>query len=146
MSEKKQKELEIPHYAMKLVNDQILARSEAHENDKSAYYGYSPIAFLFACMKDGSMLRNLFEFKIVNHFLKDKQPHIALEVVKCLLILWFQNNKQIKDFNLDKINAELKRIDEELEKQRIEQAKAEAEQKAKEHEETDSDRSKLSAI
>lgn len=131
MSEEKQNMLEIPQYAMQIVNEQILSRSEAHKDDKSAYYGFSPIAFLFAVMNDDSMLRNLFEMNIINHFLKDMKPHAALEVTKCLLIIWKKTNSQIKSFDVEKIKAEIRRIDEELAKKAAEDAeKKEAEHTA----------------
>lgn len=101
----------IPAYARYVVDSQIVHRSKKFENDKKAYYGYNPIYPLCAVMKDGSIDKRFFEFKIVNHFLKDKDGDAAVEVVKCILVEWCKENKDIKDFDISIIDTELARIE-----------------------------------
>ena len=111
----------IPQYARYIVDSQIAYRSKQFENDKSAYYGFNPIYPLCAILKDGGIDKRFVEFNIVNHFLKEKDGDSAVEVVKCMLIEWCKENKQIQDFDIDKIDAELAKIEKEyLEKQKTE--------------------------
>ena len=107
------KDLQIPQYARYVCDSQILHRSKEYENDKNASYGFSPINFLCAIHKDKSLSKTLFEFKIVNHFLKDKEGEKATEVVEVMLIDLVKNDKSIKTFDIDIIDAELKKIEDE---------------------------------
>lgn len=107
------KKLQIPQYARYVCDSQILHRSKEHENDKNASYGFSPINFLCAIHKDKSMSKTLFEFKIVNHFLKDKEGEKATEVVEAMLIDMVKSDKSIETFDIDIIDAELKKIEDE---------------------------------
>ena len=107
------KKLQISQYARYVCDSQILHRSKEHENDKNASYGFSPINFLCAIHKDKSMSKTLFEFKIVNHFLKDKEGEKATEVVEVMLIDMVKSDKSIETFDIDIIDAELKKIEDE---------------------------------
>lgn len=90
-----------------------MGRSKAHENDKNAGYGFSPINFLCAVHKDKSVSKTLFEFKIVNHFLKDQEGEKAVEVVETMLVDLVRNDKTIETFDIDIIDAELKKVEDE---------------------------------
>jgi len=107
------KNLQIPQYARYVCDSQILHRSKEHENDKNASYGFSPINFLCAIHEDKTMSKTLFEFKIVNHFLKDKEGEKATEVVEAMLVDLVKNDKSIRTFDIDIIDAELKKIEDE---------------------------------
>lgn len=118
------KKLQIPQYARYVCDSQILYRSKEHENDKNAGYGFSPINFLCAIHKDKTMSKTLFEFKIVNHFLKDKDGEKAVEVVEVMLIDLVKNDKSIETFDVDTIDVELKKIEDEyLKSQNLKESK-----------------------
>lgn len=130
------KKLQIPQYARYVCDSQILNRSKEHENDKNAGYGFSPINFLCAIHKDKSMSKTLFEFKIVNHFLKDKEGEKATEVVEAMLIDMVKSDKSIETFDIDIIDAELKKIEDEYlksQKMQLDNKKDEEEVKKDEH-------------
>lgn len=107
------KKLQIPQYARYVCDSQILHRSKEHEDDKNAGYGFSPINFLCAVHKDKTFSKTLFEFKIVNHFLKNKEGEKAVEVVEAMLLDLVKNDKSIETFDIDLIDAELKKIEDE---------------------------------
>jgi hypothetical protein len=107
------KKLQIPQYARYVCDSQILHRSKEYENDKNAGYGFSPINFLCAIHKDKSFSKTLFEFKIVNHFLKNKEGEKAVEVVEAMLLDLVKNDKSIETFDVDLIDAGLKKIEDE---------------------------------
>ena len=107
------KSFQIPQYARYVCDSQILNRSKEHENDKTAYYGFSPINFLCAIHQNKMMSKTLFEFKIVNHFLKEKNGEKAVEVVEAMLIDLVKSDSSIETFDIDLIDAELKRIEDE---------------------------------
>lgn len=116
------KKLQIPQYARYVCDSQILNRSKDHENDKNAGYGFSPINFLCAIHNDNTMSKMLFEFNIVNHFLKEKEGEKATEVVEAMLIDLIKNDKSIKTFDIDVIDMELKKIEDEyLKSQKIDE-------------------------
>jgi hypothetical protein len=126
--------LQLKQYARYVCDSQILNRSKEHEKDKNASYGFSPINFLCAIHQDGSMSKMLFEFKIVNHFLKDKDGDRAVEVVECMLIDLLKNCKTIKTFDIDIIDAELKKIEDEYLKSQSENASSENTEETKDNE------------
>ena len=131
------KKLQIPQYARYVCDSQILHRSKEHENDKNASYGFSPINFLCAIHKDKSMSKTLFEFKIVNHFLKDKEGEKATEVIEAMLIDMVNSDKSIETFDIDIIDAELKKIEDEY--LRAQKAKIDNEKKNKKDDEVKTD-------
>ena len=111
------KDLGIPQYARYVCDSQIFNRSKEYENDKNACYGFSPINFLCAIHENGEISKKLFEFNIVNHFLKEKEGDKAVEVVEAMLVDLVCDFPTIKTFDIDKIDAELKRIESEYLKQ-----------------------------
>lgn len=115
------KTLKIPQYARYVCDLQILHRSKEHENDKNAYYGFSPINFLCAVLKDGTVSKTLFEFNIVNHFLKEKDGDRAVEVVEVMLVDLVRSCESIASFDIDTIDAELKKIEDGFLKEQKEQ-------------------------
>lgn len=91
-------------------------------NDKDSCYGFSPINVVCAVLNDGTIAKNFVEFNIVNHFLKDKDGISACEVVQCILIDWIKENKDIKDFDIETIDAELAKIESDfIEKQKLQE-------------------------
>ena len=132
---KKETELtkQMKTYAKYIVDNQILARDMAFENDKSAMYGFQPINIICYVKNDNSVEKKFFEFKQVNHFLKNKNGLAAFEVVLCMLALIYKEEKQlIKNFNLDIINKELEKIEAEM----LEKQKQEKEEENKENTDT----------
>lgn len=125
-------QLKLKQYARYVVDSQILNRSKEHENDKEFGYGFSPINFLCAIHKDGKMSKTLFEFNIVNHFLKEKEGEKAVEVVEVMLVDLVKNDKTISTFDIDIIDAELKKIEEEYLKAQAEEDKKNQEKRNKE--------------
>jgi len=101
----------IPQFARYTVDSCIVHRNKEHENDKNYGYGFTPIQCLAAVMKDGSIAKRFFEFNSVNHFLKDKDGDRACEVVEAILIEWTKEDKNIEDFDMDKIDAEFAKIE-----------------------------------
>ena len=101
----------IPQFARYTVDSCILHRDKEHENDKAYGYGYTPIQCLAAVMKDGTIAKRFFEFNSVNHFLKDKDGDRACEVVEAILVEWAKEDKNIEDFDMDKIDAEFAKIE-----------------------------------
>lgn len=111
----------IASYARYVTDSQIVHRAKQFENDKSAYYGFNPIYPLCAVLNDGTVDKRFFEFNTVNHFLKEKDGDSAVEVITCILVEWCNENKNIKNFDIDIIDTELAKIEKEyLEKQKKE--------------------------
>ena len=81
MSETKKQVYKIPQYARYVVDSQIVHRDPSRENDKEYGYGFSPVNFICAVMKDGTVAKRFFEFNTVNHFLRKKDGESACEVV-----------------------------------------------------------------
>lgn len=69
---------------------------------------------------DGSVDKKFLEFKTINHFLKDKDGDAAVEVMKCILVLWASEDKSVSSFDVETISNELKKLDEEA-KQHLKQ-------------------------
>lgn len=120
-------------YARYVVDSQIMSRAKGYEEDKSAHYGFSPIGVICAVLADGTVDKKFFEFNTINHFLKLEQGEYAVEVVMCILVLWKQMDKRVKNFNPEVIDAELAKIESEM----IEAQKKAAEEKAKEEKDND---------
>ena len=111
MSEKKKIAYKIRQYAQYVTDLCIVHRNVEHEKDKNWNYGFTPIQCLGACMKDGTISKRFFEFNSVNHFLKDKDGDSAREVVEAILIEWAKEDRNIVDFNMDRIDAEFAKIE-----------------------------------
>ena len=95
------------------VDSQIIQKMQGHDNDKKSGWGFPQLNILCAVKDDGSVEKKLFEFKTVNHFLKDKDGDAAVEVVACILAIWAKNDKTVANFNYEKIDAELVKLDQE---------------------------------
>lgn len=105
----------INDYARYVVDSQILQRMKGYENDPKAGWGFPQLNILCCIREDGSIDKKFFEFKTVNHFLKEQDGDSAVEVVKCILILWARAEKKtLKSFDYEKIDAELVRLDKEI--------------------------------
>jgi len=73
---------------------------------------------IICAVKDNGVIDKKFlEFKTINHFLKDKDGDAAVEVMKCILILWAEEDKKVASFDVNLIGDELKKLDEEAKKQ-----------------------------
>ena len=111
MPERKKTAYKIKPYAQYVTDLCIVHRNVEHENDKNWNYGFTPIQCLGACMKDGTISKRFFEFNSVNHFLKDKDGDSAREVVEAVLVEWAKEDKNIVDFDMDRIDAEFAKIE-----------------------------------
>lgn len=103
----------IREYAKYVVDSQILQKVQGHDSDKKAGWGFPQLNILCAVKKDGSVEKKLFEFKTVNHFLKDKDGDSAVEVVACILAIWAKSDKSVACFDYEKIDTELIKLDQE---------------------------------
>ena len=121
---------QVNEYAKYVVDSQIASRSDDLKNSKDAFYGFSPIGFICAVKKDGSIEKKLLEMNTVNHFLHEYKGQYAIDVIRCVLILWLQQDKEIESFDYMKIDTELARIEQEYlerEKAKLQVAKKDAE-------------------
>lgn len=104
--------LGLEQYAKYVVDSQIVSRDKSLENDKKSYFGFQPINVLCYVSNSGSVVKKFIEFNSVNHFLKDYKGEIAIDVVKCMLILlYLENKKDVKNFDYELIDAELQRLE-----------------------------------
>lgn len=111
LSRTKRDMYKIPQYARYVVDSQIVHRDPSKENDKEYGYGFSPVNFICAVMKDGSVEKRFFEFNTVNHFLREKDGDSACEVVEAILVEWAKDDKNVKDFDMQVIDDELAKIE-----------------------------------
>ena len=107
----KRRALMSAEYARYVVDGQILHRDVSLENDKNSSYGFSPINFLCAVTKDGTVKTRIFEFNIVNHFLHLKEGENACEVVEAILLMWKAEDKTISSFDPDVIDRYLSEVE-----------------------------------
>lgn len=106
--------LKLKQYATYVVDKFTNDRDNAYVDVKEANYGYSPIEVLAYVSTDGSIKTAFFEFNSVSHFLKKKDHTRAVEVVTCILSeLVKENKKDVNCFDIDKIEAYLKKIEKE---------------------------------
>jgi hypothetical protein len=98
-------------YSRYVIDSQIVHRDKSLENDKNAYYGFSPINIICAILNDGTIIKKFIEFNIINHFLHERDGNSACEVLQCILIDWIKDNKNIKNFDIELIDAELEKIE-----------------------------------
>lgn len=113
ISDIKRAETKTRQYARYVVDSAIINRDTTKENDKEYGYGFSPIQFICAVMKNNSIEKRIIEFNIINHFLIKKDGESACEVVECILIEWLLEDKSIKNFDIDIIDNELAKIESE---------------------------------
>ena len=111
LSQAKREAYKIPQYARYVVDSQIVHRDPSKENDKEYGYGFSPVNFICAVMKDGSVDKRFFEFNTVNHFLREKDGDSACEVVEAILVEWAKGDRNVKDFDMQVIDDELAKIE-----------------------------------
>ena len=119
--------LKLKQYATYIVDKHNNERDENYKDIKQANYGYCPFDVFMWVSKDGSVKKLLFEFNAVNHFLVEKNHSKAVEVAVCMLSEFVrENQRDIMSFDIDKIEAESKKIQEDYDK-----AKEEIEQTIK---------------
>jgi len=111
------KSKKIIEYSRYITDSQIVHRAKEYEDDKNAYYGFTPIYPICAVMTDKSVSKKFFEFNTVNHFLRLKDGFSAQEVVQCILICMAKEDKSIESYDVKTIDDELAKI----EKQYLEQ-------------------------
>lgn len=111
LSQARREAYKIPQYARYVVDSQIVHRDPSKENDKEYGYGFSPVNFICAVMKDGSVEKRFFEFNTVNHFLREKDGDSACEVVEAILVEWAKDDRNVRDFDMQVIDDELAKIE-----------------------------------
>ena len=116
MSDKRLSELFIYDYAHYVVDNQIVSRDMSLKDDKKSYYGFQPLGILCYVDKNNNVQRQFFEFNIVNHFLKDYDGDSAVDVIECVLIMWYKENKDILNFNYELIDKNLVELEKEYTK------------------------------
>lgn len=126
------KDLKLKQYATYVVDRYFNDRDQSFIELKEANYGFSPLEILAYVAKDGSIKKYFFEFNIVAHFLKENNHSKAVEVAICMLSeLAKENKKDVSCFDIDKIDAYLKKLEAEYVKQQEQKAREEAELAAK---------------
>lgn len=116
----------IDNYAKYVVDSQIVQRDLAHKDDKTANYGLQPLTVLCAVLNDGTVKKRLFECKTINHFLVKYDGFSAIEVVKCILLMWLNEEKSIiRDFDYEVIDKALVELDKQYKPQEKQEEKAE---------------------
>ena len=124
--------LKLKPYATYVVDKYVNDRDKDFIDVKEANYGYSPLEVLAYVAKDGSINKALFEFNSVSHFLKKKEHDKAVEVVICILSeLVKENAKDVEVFDIDKIDAYLKKCEENYLKMQEEMQKLKEENESK---------------
>ena len=119
--------LKLKAYATYIVDKYCNDRDKAFIDVKEANYGYSPLEVLAYVAHDGSIKKAFFEFNSVAHFLKIKERAKAVEVVMCILSeLARENKKDIACFDIDKIDAYLKKVENEWLKKQAKAKRQEA--------------------
>lgn len=109
--------LKLKAYATYVVDKHVKERDENYKDIKQANYGFCPFDILMWVSKDGNVKKLLFEFNSVNHFLVKKEHNKAVEVVMCMLSeLVKENKKDVICFDIDKIEAESKKAQEDYDK------------------------------
>lgn len=138
------KQLKLKAYATYVVDKYVNDRDKAFVDVKEANYGYSPLEVLTYTAEDGNIQTAFFEFNAVSHFLKENAREKAVEVVECILSELAKECKgKIASFDIDKIDAYLKKLEQEYLKQQEELAKKAEEESEKDeskeiHKATDS--------
>lgn len=121
--------LQLNQYATYVVDKHAKDQNLKLKNSREFFYGYDPIDILAYCSVDGSVKKLCFEFKTVNHFLHENNRLVAVDVVKCILSeIVRENKKDILSFDIDKIDADAKQLEEKYKKE-IENLKKQKENK-----------------
>ena len=109
--------LKLKQYATYIVDKHQNDRDENYKDIKQASYGFCPFDVFMWVSKDGSIKKLLFEFNSINHFLVEGSHAKAVEVAICILSeLVKENKKDIVCFDIDKIEAESKKAQDEYDK------------------------------
>ena len=123
----------LSEYAKYVVDSSIMQKIPEYEDNAKSGWGFPQLNIICSIKKDGTIEKKLFEFKSINHFLKDKDGDSAVEVVECILALWANEDKSIVSYDYEKIDAELVKLDEQAkELARKDEVKSEIGKKIKE--------------
>ena len=113
--------LKLKQYATYIVDKHRNDRDENYKDIKQANYGFCPFDVFMWVAKDGNVKKLLFEFNTINHFLVKDNHSKAVEVAICMLSEFVKENKKdIMSFDIDKIEAESKKAQEDYDKAREE--------------------------
>ena len=127
------KTLGLSEHAKSVVDSSIMKKIPEYGNNAKSGWGFPQLNIICSIKKDGTIEKKLFEFKSINHFLKDKDGDSAVEVVECILALWANEDKSIVSYDYEKIDAELVKLDEQAkELARKDEVKSEIGKKIKE--------------
>ena len=102
----------LSEYAKYVVDSSIMQKIPEYEDNAKSGWGFPQLNIICSIKKDGTIEKKLFEFKSINHFLKDRDGDSAVEVVECVLALWANEDKSIVSYDYEKIDAELVKLDE----------------------------------
>ena len=102
----------LSEYAKYVVDSSIMQKIPEYGNNAKSGWGFPQLNIICSIKKDGTIEKKLFEFKSINHFLKDRDGDSAVEVVECILALWANEDKSIVSYDYEKIDAELVKLDE----------------------------------
>lgn len=102
----------LSEYAKYVVDSSIMQKIPEYEDNAKSGWGFPQLNIICSIKKDGTIEKKLFEFKSINHFLKDRDGDSAVEVVECILALWANEDKSIVSYDYEKIDAELVKLDE----------------------------------
>lgn len=113
--------LKLKQYATYIVDKHCNERDESYKDIKQAGYGFCPFDVVMWVSQDGSVKKLLFEFNAVNHFLVKNEHSKAVEAAMCMLSeLVNENKKDIASFDINKIEAESKKAQEDYDKAKAE--------------------------
>ena len=113
--------LKLKQYATYIVDKHNNERDNDYKDIKQANYGFCPFDVFMWVSKNGSVKKLLFEFNAVNHFLVEGVHSKAVEAAECMLSEFVRENKKdIVSFDIDKIEAESKKAQEDYDKAREE--------------------------
>ena len=114
-------DLKLKQYATYIVDKHFNERDKNYKDIKQAGYGFCPFDVFMWVSRDGTVKKLLFEFNSVNHFLVKNDRAKAVEVVTCMLSeLVRESKKDIESFDIDRIEAESKKVQEDYDKAREE--------------------------
>lgn len=102
----------LSEYAKYVVDSSIMQKIPEYGNNAKSGWGFPQLNIICSIKNDGTIEKKLFEFKSINHFLKDRDGDSAVEVVECILALWANEDKSIVSYDYEKIDAELVKLDE----------------------------------
>lgn len=102
----------LSEYAKYVVDSSIMQKIPEYGNNAKSGWGFPQLNIICSIKNDGTIEKKLFEFKSINHFLKDRDGDSAVEVVECILALWANEDKSIISYDYEKIDAELVKLDE----------------------------------